>query len=351
MSKKVLLGFSGGIDSFASVTVLREQGFDVVGLYLDISGDKAMFEQVRQRAAEAEVELVVDNVGELFKREVEDYFFDSYMMGRTPVPCWMCNTQIKWKRLDQVSKDMGIPYIATGHYFSISQFENRYYVTRGADPLKDQSYYLWDIPSEILQRVVTPLAGYSKEQIKARFAQEQRVSESMGVCFLKGQSYVDILKQRFDNQITRGDIVDPGGKVLGSHEGYPYYTIGQKKGLQIADTSQKYCITAIDTANNRLVAGQDKDLYFKNLVIGDCHIVDLTEWLQSDDCQVIIRGIGRNPEGVARLSVNEPLSQERGRMMINIALQGEAWAPAVGQPVVIYRQKRVVGGGILEKYF
>ena len=267
-----------------------------------------------------------------------DYFTDSYFRGRTPAPCTRCNSRIKWPCLAAEADALGIRYIATGHYFRITSAGGKRYVTRAADNRKDQSYYLWDLPQEVLDRVLTPMGTVIKRNIVEELADRR---ESMGVCFLEGRPCRDFLRSRDKTEALRpGPIIDSAGHRLGTHDGAALYTIGQKKGL---DLPPGWAVVAIDTAANRIVAGEEKLLLHRTLEVGECRLVESDEVFGARDIRAVIRGIGRNPEGYAAVF---PAASG-----IRIELEDPAWAPAAGQPVVLYRGERVVGGGILERYY
>ena len=230
---------------------------------------------------------------------------------------------------------LGIDYIATGHYFNVEECDGRYYVARALDSRKDQSYYLWGLSQDVLRRVVTPMGQKIKSDINPANA---RSKESMGLCFLRGVGYGDFIAQNCPAALKRGEVVNTLGEVVGMHDGIALYTIGQKRGVVGG------AVVGIDAESNRLIVGENRDLYKATLEVGGCNIVNEDELLSSFDVQVVVRGFGRNPEGFAKLI--EPI--EGG---YRIALDDPAWAPAAGQPVVFYRGNRALGGGILERYY
>ncbi len=328
---KVILGYSGGIDSAAAVAILQSQGLEVVALTLDMCGDSALVEAARKGAAESGVEFATINCEELFQREIKDYFTSEYLAGRTPAPCTRCNPMIKWKLLLEYADTNNIYHIATGHYFRIEEHNGKLYVAKAADRRKDQSYYLWALGQEVLQRAVTPMSEVIKEQINVA-----KKRESMGVCFLAGRKYSDYINEAC-GEIPEGEIVDKDGVVVGRHIGLAHYTVGQKRGVGIPAGS---LIIALDNLSNRLIIGTDEDLYHTELYIDQCNIIDQNELVNSKDISVMVRGIGRNPEGYAA----EIAPFEDG---YKITLSSPAWACAAGQPVVLYRADRVIGGGYL----
>ncbi|MFI3282471.1 MAG: tRNA methyl transferase PRC-barrel domain-containing protein [Rikenellaceae bacterium] len=335
MNKRVVVAFSGGIDSSAVVEILKSEGWSVTALMLSLlDGDDELIERGRLRAAELGVEFVVKDCRALFKEEIINNFISEYIAGRTPAPCTRCNPLIKWKILVEYAQSSGADYISTGHYFSKTLHNGRLYVSRAADMRKDQSYYLWGVSQEALQMALTPMSEKIKEDIKARSSLKK---ESMGVCFLRGCHYSELIESG-GGDIKRGVIVDPQGVVVGEHKGLAFYTIGQKRGEGIPSG---VAVVGIDPSKNQIVVGEDTLLYRSTLTINNCNIIDEDEWLSAKNISVMVRGLGRNPEGYARVE-KSPISGE-----YIIHLENPAWACAAGQPIVLYIDNRVIGGGYL----
>lgn len=335
----VLLGFSGGIDSVTSVGLLRQQGVSVTALTLDITGDEQMLQTAAEKAAELDVRHIVKDVRSEFARNIVEYFVSDYIKGRTPAPCTMCNPLIKWRHLISEADRLGIEAVATGHYFNVIRYDGRYYVSRALDSRKDQSYYLWGLPQATLARVITPMGQIIKQDINPVLSNSK---ESMGLCFLRGRAYGDFIREHAPESVAVGDIVTLGGKKVGRHDGVAFYTIGQKRGLEINVAGMR--VVGINAERNELIVGKDSDLLHQTLEVGSCNIVCEEELLTASDISVVVRGIGRNPKGYAQ-------HIERIGERYRITLDDPAWAPAIGQPVVFYRGDRVVGGGILERYY
>ncbi|MFR9523715.1 MAG: tRNA methyl transferase PRC-barrel domain-containing protein [Rikenellaceae bacterium] len=329
---RVVLGYSGGVDSAAAVSILQQQHLEVTALTLDMCGDDKMVNSARQSALSQHIEFVSLNCEELFNREIKDYFINEYLSGRTPAPCTRCNPMIKWRLLLDYANSNNIYHIATGHYFRIEEYNGKLYVAKAKDSRKDQSYYLWGLSQEVLSRAITPMAEVIKEEIN-----REKKRESMGVCFLNGRRYSDYISE-ICGEIAKGDIVDKNGNICGQHKGLAHYTVGQKRGEGIPVSS---LIIGLDNARNHLIIGTDSDLYHSQLYISQCNIVDQQEFIESKDISVMIRGIGRNPEGFAS-------KIEKDNKGYKITLSSPAWACAAGQPVVFYRGGRVIGGGYLD---
>ena len=332
MKQSVLLGFSGGIDSCTSALRLMAEGYHVVALTIDTMGDEAMLHKARTKAEEIGAEWLMYDAREEFKREIIDYFCQEYAMGHTPAPCTRCNPLIKWRTLLNEANRLGIKRIATGHYFNIERRDERYYVTKGIDESKDQSYYLWGLSQEILSRAITPMGNAIKSDVKQAFKDK---SESMGICFLNGLPYAEFLRNQ-GIDMPDGDIVTRNGKVCGRHNGIARYTIGQRRGVGIPEGMR---VIGIDATHNHIIVGENELLFHNQLHIAHCNIVDEEELLSAKDITVKIRGIGRNPQ--------LPVSVEATHGGYIVKTQDPAWAPAIGQPLVFYRNNWVIGGGIV----
>ena len=338
MSKSVVLGFSGGIDSMTAAQLLKRDGYNVRAVTLDTVGDTTLVETAALRARELGIDFNVVDVRSDFSKYIIDYFTQSYRLGRTPAPCTVCNPLIKWHHLAKCADEIGADYVATGHYFKVVHYNNHYYVARAADSAKDQSYYLWGLGQSLLSRILTPMCDIIKSDVKQNFSDKR---ESMGLCFLQGRSYRDFLVEKCGDVVRCGDIVDTEGRKVGRHDGVAFYTIGQKRGLDLELSG--VAVVGINAERNELIVGPQEMLFHETLEIGGCNIVDEDELLSANDISVVIRGIGRNPSGFAR-------SIERTKSGYKISLSDPAWAPAVGQPLVFYRQNRVIGGGIVESF-
>ncbi len=335
VGREVVLAFSGGIDSSAAVEILRGMGYSVTALMLSLmDGDDLVVAAARERANDLGVTFVLLDCRDRFRREIIDNFVEEYIAGRTPAPCTRCNPLIKWRMLVDYAKSVGAEHIATGHYFGITRHNGKLYVSRGADPRKDQSYYLWGVSQEALSMALTPMADRIKEDIKA---QSTLKKESMGVCFLRGCHYSELIESA-GHKIERGEIIDSRGEVVGEHRGLAYYTIGQKRGEGIPSG---VAVTHIDGPKNQITVGENNELFASRLLVGECNIVDEEEWLTSQTINIMVRGLGRNPEGYAHIEATECEGQYL------VYLSDPAWACAEGQPVVMYVDDRVIGGGYL----
>lgn len=340
--KKVLVGISGGVDSAAAVLMLRQRGYEVTGLHLNLYGEPENGElEALSRRLGIPVHTV--DIGRRFEKEIVDWFVGEYMRGNTPSPCTRCNVRIKWQVLAEEADRLGCGLLATGHYCRIAERDGLRFVRQGADLLKDQSYYLWQLPQELLARIVFPLGDHTKQQVRA-FMEEQGEhelvgrKESMGVCFLRGEGYETLLRKRVPGigRLADGEIVDRTGAVIGRHKGYPFYTLAQKRGMGLPPG---LCVTGIDSQRNRLTAGPEADLYIRSIRLAAWQAPDPARLFASPRLRCKVRGIGRNPEGFCRV-VREGDS-------LRVETEHPAWAVAKGQPVVFYEEDRVAGGGIV----
>lgn len=316
-----------------SARILLEEGYRVVALTIDTTGNQAMLDKAKRVATELGIEWLSYDAIKMFERDIIDYFCSEYTSGRTPAPCTRCNTHIKWKILLQEANRLGISHIATGHYFHVEQHNGHYFVAKGEDANKDQSYYLWGLSQEVLSRAITPMGSKIKSEVKESFSDK---SESMGVCFLEGKPYAEFLKQRGIDP-AEGDILNSKGKVCGRHNGIIHYTIGQRRGEGIPEGAR-----VVDIRSKTIIVGDKQNLYKSRLYITDCNIVDDNELLTANDITIKIRGIGVNPE--------LPVSVERHSKGYIITTPDKAFAPAKGQPLVFYRNNLVIGGGIVESF-
>ena len=335
---------SGGVDSFVTALLLKQKGYEVVGVKLKLWEERAD-EGLIGLCRNLGVELLLFDGKDQFRSTVVDAFVKGYRTGHTPNPCAICNNEIKWKLLCRVADEQGIQHIATGHYVRILAENGRYYIHKGIDPNKDQSYFLWGVGQEILSRALTPLGDYTKQEVKAiaidnGYAEIARKKESMGVCFLEGTDYRTFIRDYSGKDILAesGNIVDVTGNVIGRHTGLLNYTVGQKRDMPLKDGQPLY-VAAIDSETNTIVADVKQNLYASELLVGRMNFVDREEILKSD-VEVKVRGLGLNPEGYIQV-------QLRLDDTCLVKLSSPAWAVAPGQPVAFYRGNKLIGGGIL----
>ena len=251
MKKKVVIGMSGGVDSSVAAYLLKEQGYEVIGIMMKLSPDNPDYEEneggccsisaasdARRVADVLDIPFYVMNFKDAFKTNVIDNFIDEYMEGRTPNPCIVCNKIIKFEEFLRKAKALGADYIATGHYAKIEKQEDRYVLKKADDDRKDQTYALYSLTQEQLSHTLMPCGDYSKPEIRniaERIGLEVfRKKDSQEICFIPDNDHGAYIKKYSGREIKPGNFVDKHGKVIGTHKGIVYYTIGQRKGLGIA---------------------------------------------------------------------------------------------------------------------
>ena len=353
--KRVLVGMSGGIDSSATCIMLQEQGYEVVGVTMrtwDVASQFASPEQeepdfileARALAERLGIEHHVADVREEFKQVIVKYFIDEYMQGRTPNPCVMCNPLFKERILCEWADQTGCAWISTGHYCRLEERNGKLYIVAGDDITKDQSYFLWRLPQEVLRRFLFPLGNYTKQEVREYlkekgFEAKAKGGESMEVCFIEGD-YRDFLRQQIpdiDTQIGPGYFVDSKGVKIGQHKGFPYYTIGQRKGLGIALGHPAH-VLRINAEKNTVMLGTADDLKTEYMLTEDAMITNMQELLSCPNLTVRIRYRSKPiPCQVLPLENNQML----------VRFLGEASAIAPGQSAVFYDGQRVLGGAFI----
>ena len=353
--KRVLVGMSGGIDSSATCIMLQEQGYKVVGVTMrtwDVASQFATSSQeepnfileARALAQKLGIEHHVADVREEFKQVIVKYFIDEYLQGRTPNPCVMCNPLFKERLLCEWADKTGCAWISTGHYCRLEERNGNRYIVAGDDITKDQSYFLWRLPQEILRRFLFPLGNYTKQEVREYlklkgFEAKAKDGESMEVCFIEGD-YRDFLRQQIpdlDTRIGPGYFVDNKGVKIGQHKGFPYYTIGQRKGLGIA-LGHPVHVLRINAEKNTVMLGTAEDLKTEYMLTEDALLIDPNEVLQCENLTVRIRYRSKPIPC-------QVLPLENGQLLVRFL--GEASAIAPGQSAVFYDGQRVLGGAFI----
>jgi len=354
--KRVLVGMSGGIDSSAACIMLQEQGYEVVGVTMRTWDIPSHFSSPEQEqpdeimeaqavAARLGIEHHVADVREEFRKVIVQYFIDEYMRGRTPNPCVMCNPLFKERILCEWADRTGCQWIATGHYCQIEKRNGHCYIVTGDDATKDQSYFLWKLPQEILERMLLPLGGMTKETVREYLAQKgfeakAKGGESMEICFID-KDYRDFLREHcpdIDERIGPGWFVDSKGLKLGQHKGFAYYTIGQRKGLGIALGEPAY-VLKINPEKNTVMLGNADQLKTGYMLVEPPVAPDIEELLNCPDLSVRIRYRSLPiPCQVLQLPDN-------GYLLVKFATEASAITP--GQSAVFYDGNRVLGGGFI----
>ena len=351
--QRVLVGMSGGVDSSAVCMLLQEQGYEVLGLTLRmwdqprhftrLSTEPDYIIEARELAASLGIEHHTLDLRQPFRNEVVQYFIDEYMRGRTPNPCVMCNRFFKWRYLLEEADRLGCEMVATGHYARIVPIDGIPVLACGVDTRKDQSYFLWRLTPEQLSRTLFPLGTWLKtdlkEYVRAKgYIAKAAKKESMEACFVP-DDYRDFLREMLpdiDERVAGGNFVDAQGRKLGLHKGYPFYTIGQRKGLEIALGHPAY-VVRINAQKNTIRLGTPDELLAAQALLSGVRIDE--RFVQSSQLSVRIRYRSAAIPAIVRLVDDD-------HAVVTFATPASALAP--GQSAVIYENDMVVGGGIIE---
>ena len=356
-SKKVVVGMSGGVDSSVAAWLLKQQGYDVIGVTMQIWQDEDEFTQeqnggccglsavddARRVADWLEIPYYVMNFKSEFRKNVMDYFTAEYLKGRTPNPCIACNRYVKWEALLERSMAIGADYIATGHYARVEQLsDGRYAIKNSVTALKDQTYALYNLTQEQLKRTLMPVGDYTKDEIRA-IAEEAGLmvahkKDSMEICFIPDDDYAGFIDRECNGQVPPpGNFVSTDGKILGRHKGITHYTIGQRKGLGIAFGYPVF-VTEIRPDTNEVVIGENKDVFTDTLYAGNLNFMAIEALKEPMRARGKIRYSHEGADCTIRMIDDNTLECKFDKPQ-------RAVTP--GQALVLYDGEYVLGGGTI----
>lgn len=341
MKQKVLVGMSGGVDSSVCASLLQNDGYEVLGITLDLFGDTTQSQSDAKAVCDSlGIEHTVYNLKNEFKGFVIDNFINEYVNGRTPNPCIVCNRTIKFGEMLKLADKLGCDKIATGHYAKTIEKDGRFLLCRGDDKSKDQSYVLYCLTQEQLSRTVFPLASHSKDEVRATAEGLNLVNankkDSQDICFVPDGDYAAFIEKTADFVSQTGNYLDINGKVLGQHKGVIRYTIGQRKGLGIALGKPAFVIDK-NPNTNEVIIGDEEHLFYNKVYIENLNFI-LFDKLEGE-MQVYCKLRYRHTE--------QPATIKPYKNGVLVEFDEPQRAPSPGQAAVFYNGDIVVGGGTI----
>lgn len=361
MGTKVIVAMSGGVDSSVAAALLKERGYEVIGITMSLAcSSKASDKGCCSMSAANDAKRVAETLGishytlnfkDDFKRLVIENFIEEYKKGRTPNPCIRCNQYIKFDLLLKKARELGAEFVATGHYArkEIGKLGDRDYVLlKGKDPKKDQSYVLYRLNQESLVHALFPLGELTKAEVR-KLARKFKLpvhdkKESQEICFIEDDNYVRFLKEVCPESVKPGPILDKQGNIVGMHGGIAFYTIGQRKGIGAHRGNAKYVIR-INREQNAIVIGDREDLFSSELIAEQISFV--SGEIPSEPVEVTAKIRYNSPEEKAIIYPEHGTQSTEHKAQVRFKRPQRAITP--GQSVVFYREDEVVGGGVISQ--
>lgn len=359
MKKKVVVGMSGGVDSSVAAALLKEEGYEVIGITMqiwpdmdkdvvDVEGGCCSLSAVNDAMRVCEVlglRYYVLNFKDVFEKKVVRYFIDEYMSGSTPNPCIACNKHIKFDEFLRRAKNIGADYIATGHYAKIGYDGDlgRYLLRRSADVRKDQTYALYNLTQYQLEHTLMPLGEYTKDKVR-KIAEDLGLKvaskpDSEEICFVPDNDYGSFIDKREPGKVSEGFFRDKAGKILGKHKGIAHYTIGQRKGLGISFGKPMFVVDIIPE-ENIVVLGENEDTYTESLTVSHLNFIPFEKLECSMKARVKIRYTAKEADALLI-----PLDND----LVRVEFKTPQRAVTPGQSAVFYKDDTVIGGGIINR--
>lgn len=363
---RVMIGMSGGVDSSVVAALLKEQGYECIGVYMNLWADPTPFDLeekknfpqnkccsieslmfARKICQKLEIPFYSVNLEQTFKENVVEFFLEGFREGETPNPCVRCNKTIKFGAFFKKMEELGCDYLATGHYAKLlTTPQGKVQLLRGKDESKDQTYFLYNLHQSQLKKILFPLGDFDKAEVKelARhfdLKELEKKRESQGVCFYPEKTYFGFLKRYLNSgeDYKAGQVKTQDGAILGEHEGLPFYTIGQRKGIGVGGPGGPYFVSKMDKISNALIVGSEDELLSNQILIREVNFISGETPEEGEGFDIKIRSHGQMGKG--RLHSTE----DPNKFIIQFEEPVRAIMP--GQSLVLYRGLELVGGGIM----